>query len=153
MRTILLAILALTAAATAARADCKPTGKSVLEVTQKTSGTTMSTTSLYANGAWQYEQPATTTPTKQAAAKREGCLDTKDAATAKADLAAIDWTVTHARIHCMAVSPNTTDYSTGGKPRFTQKLCGVDSLAAPSAEKLAALVQLLGTATAPNPKH
>lgn len=112
-----------------ARADaCRPGGKAVFEidhrVTPGAAGAT-STIQVFGSGAWTRQaaeadgkaQPATS-----------GCLDQAYARQLATALRAAPWKITTARLRCMAMSTEYTDYKVDDKVVFTQKLCSGQTL-------------------------
>lgn len=155
MKPVVVAAVIAILAPAIARADdkaCKPAGVAKLSIVRDAGDQRVSSTELFANGAWTYAEPAA--PANHGAAAkpavaRAGCLDATTQKTVAADLAAMKWTISHPRIRCMAVSPNTTTYATGDRAHvFTKQLCGADELDVSSATKLAEIERLLAAAIA-----
>lgn len=135
-------------AAPATPADCKPTGRALFEIDHKVeSGAKLATSAvkLYASGAWSHAdvdaegkaQPLTT-----------GCLAKPEVKQVADALHAAPWKITTARIHCMAISPQFTEYRVNGKLVFTQKLCSgqtLDDKSRAALDKAIALVEPSGT--------
>jgi len=111
-----------------AKAACEAKGTPLIEIDRLNSGQpkSLQAAKLYANGAWTYSE--TDADGKPGAAKN-GCSDDAEAVKkVKAELTAAKWTVSTAKIHCMAISPMYTAYKVNGKAVFEQHVCGAKSL-------------------------
>lgn len=107
---------------------CRPGGKPVFEIAHRVTPGAQAETSaiqVFANGAWT-RQAADADGKAQAATS--GCLDKAYAKELAASLHGVPWKITTARIRCMAMSPQYTEYLVDGKLVFTQKLCSGQSL-------------------------
>jgi hypothetical protein len=146
MKTQLLLITALagTAFATpdpAKAKTCVAKGTPIFEIDRLVDGSKESTTvKLYASGALSME--ATTADGKPGAGS-SNCLDKETLDKVTTDIKASPWQVMHNRIHCMAVSANSTVYSVNGKKVFTARLCNADMLDEKSAKNLQEIESLL----------
>jgi hypothetical protein len=112
----------------AAPAACKPTGAVVFQIDHKVEpGAKLATSAvkLHATGAWTRDE---TDPEGKAQPQTAGCLARPDVKQVTDALHAAPWKITTARIHCMAMSPQFTEYRVDGKLVFTQKLCSGQSL-------------------------
>jgi hypothetical protein len=139
MKTILFALL-VTGVASAepmpappahaekpAKLACEAKGTPVFETERHDKGSDkwMLAGKLYATGAWTFSE--TTAAGKPGAAKA-GCVAEAELKTVKAELAAAKWTVTTARIHCMAMATSFTIYKANGKQVFESAMCNGKSL-------------------------
>jgi hypothetical protein len=107
---------------------CKPTGAVLFEIDHKVDPGAKFPTSeikLYASGAWTKDSADGDGKPQPRALGCHARPDIKPIADA---LHAAPWKITTARIHCMAMSPQFTEYRVDGKLVFTQKLCGGQSL-------------------------
>jgi hypothetical protein len=156
----LLAALSLACASSAAAAPdtakpapkadadaCPATGKVLFEIDHRVSpgaklGT--STVKLFATGAWTRDEADAD---GNALPQTSGCVAKADVKRLADALHGAPWKVTTARIRCMAVSAQFTEYQLDGKPVFTQRLCSGQSLDKKSSAALdAATKQLEPTA-------
>jgi hypothetical protein len=107
---------------------CKPTGKVVFEIDHRVEpGAKLATsaTKLYPTGAWTRDATdADGKPEPQAT----GCVASADYKQLADALRAAPWKVTTARVHCMAMASNFTEFQLDGKKVFTQKLCSGHTL-------------------------
>jgi hypothetical protein len=135
-------------AAPATPADCKPTGGAVFQIDHKVEpGAKLATSAvkLHGNGAWTR---AEVDPEGKAQPQTAGCLARPEVKQVTDALHAAPWKLTTARIHCMAMSPQFTEYRVDGKLVFTQKLCSGQSLddkSRAALDKAIALVEPPGT--------
>ena len=131
-----------------APAACKPTGTAVFQIDHKVEpGAKLATSAvkLYATGAWTH---AETDAEGKAQPEASGCLARPDVKQVVDALHAAPWKITTARIRCMAMSPQFTEYRVDGKLVFTQKLCSGQSLddkSRAALDKAIALVEPPGT--------
>jgi hypothetical protein len=113
----------------AARADaCKPTGKVVFEIAHKIEpGAKLSTSTvkLYATGAWTRDE---VDADGKAQPQAGGCVAKPDYQPLADALHAAPWKITTAKVHCMAMSSNFTEFHVDGRRVFTQKLCSGQAL-------------------------
>ncbi len=136
-------------AAPATPADCKPTGRALFEIRHRVEpGAKLATSAvkLYATGAWTHDEADAE---GKAQPQTAGCLARPDVKQVADALHAAPWKITTARIHCMAMSPQFTEYWVDGKLVFTQKLCSGQSLddkSRAALDKAIALVEPPGTA-------
>lgn len=127
----------------AAAPTCKPTGGVLFAIDHKVDpGAKLATSStkLYGNGAWTHDE---TDAEGKALAPTAGCLAKTDTGQLETALKAAPWTVTKARMHCMAMSSQFTVFTLNGKTVFTQRLCSGDVLDAKSKAALDAAVAQL----------
>lgn len=133
----------------AAPAACKPTGAAVFQIDHKVEpGAKLKTSAvkLYPGGAWTHDE---VDAEGKAQPQTAGCLAQPDVKQVIDALRAAPWKITTARIRCMAMSPQYTEYRVDGKLVFTQKLCSGQSLDDKSRvalDKAIALVEPPGTA-------
>jgi hypothetical protein len=137
-------------AAPAAPADaCKASGAVVFQIDHKVEpGAKLATSAvkLYASGAWTH---AEVDAEGKAQPQTTSCLARPDVKQVTDALHAAPWKTTTARIHCMAMSPQFTEYRVDGKLVFTQKLCSgqnLDDKSRAALDKAIALVEPPGTA-------
>ena len=100
---------------------------------------------LYASGAWSN---ADVDAEGKAQPQTTGCLARPDVKPIADALKAAPWKITTAQIHCMAISPQYTEYRVDGKLVFTQKLCSgknLDDKSRAALDKAIALVEPPGT--------
>ena len=151
----LLALLALLplACASSAAADpatpgkpapaadsCHPTGPVVFEIDHRADPAAKLTTSavkVFAGGAWTRSE---TDGEGKAAAPRTGCIAKPELKQLEATLSGAPWKVTTARIRCMAISAEFTEYQVHGKLVYTQRLCSGQTLDDVSRAKLDAAI-------------
>jgi hypothetical protein len=132
----------------AAPADCKPTGRALFEIDHKVeAGAKLATSAvkLYANGAWTHAEVDAEGKAQPQAA---GCLARPEVKPVADALHAAPWKTTTARVHCMAMSSQYTEYRVDGKLVFTQKLCSgqnLDDKSRAALDKAIALVEPPGT--------
>ncbi|HMG57354.1 MAG TPA: hypothetical protein VK601_27835 [Kofleriaceae bacterium] len=131
---------------------CKPGGKVVFEIDHRVEpgvAQPTSTLKLFAGGAWTRDatgadgkpQPPTT-----------GCVAAPDYKQLADAIHAAPWKISNARVHCMAMSPQFTEFRVDGKVVFTQKLCSGQSLDDKSRAALdRAIAQLEPPAAPPAP--
>ncbi len=100
-----------------------------------------STQALYDNGA--YTADATDKDGKSIQHVTGVCVSDRQLADAKAALKGATWTISTARIKCMARSNEVTTFTTSGHDVFTESLCSGQSLDAKSATALATLKTVL----------
>ncbi|HEX7839705.1 MAG TPA: hypothetical protein VF469_19655 [Kofleriaceae bacterium] len=107
---------------------CRPAGKVLFEIDHKVipnaQGET-STIKVFANGAWTREG---VDASGKPEAQTSGCLDKDYTKELASSLHGVPWTVTTARIRCMAISPTFTEYRVDGKLVYTEKLCSGQNL-------------------------
>jgi hypothetical protein len=133
----------------APKADaCPATGKVLFEVDHRVSpgaklGT--STVKLFTTGAWTRDE---TDADGNALPQTSGCLTKPEVKQIASSLHSAPWKVTTARIRCMAVSPQFTEYHLDGKLVFTQRLCSGQSLDAKSSAALEAAAKHVEPAAA-----
>ena len=130
---------------------CPATGKLLFEVDHKVSpgaklGT--ATTKLFATGAWTRDD---TDADGNALPQTSGCLAKPELKQVAGSLHSAPWKVTTARIKCMAVSPQFTEYHIDGKLVFTQRLCSGQSLDARSQAALDAATKRVEPAATKSP--
>ena len=129
-----------------AKAACEAKGTALFEADHLTQGApkSLEAAKLYANGAWTYSE---TDADGKAGAAQNGCSDDSEAVKkVKAELAAAKWTVTTAKIRCMAMSPNYTVYKVNGKTVFESHVCDGKSLDEASQKALTDAQALLAPA-------
>jgi len=100
---------------------------------------------LHANGAWTH---AEVDAEGKAQPQTAGCLARPELKQVADALHAAPWKITTAQIHCMAMSPQFTEYRVDGKLVFTQKLCSgqiLDDKSRAALDKAIALVEPAGT--------
>jgi hypothetical protein len=128
---------------------CKATGAVVFQIDHKVeSGAKLATSAvkLYASGAWTH---ADVDAEGKAQPQTTGCLARPEVKPVADALHAAPWKITTAKIHCMAMSPQFTEYRVDGKLVFTQKLCSgqnLDDKSRAALDKAIALVEPPGTA-------
>jgi len=160
--TVLLAVLPLACAASAAAdpatparpapaADsCHATGAVVFEIDHRADPAAKLTTSavkVFAGGAWTRSE---TDGEGKTAAPRTGCVAKPALTQLEAALSGAPWKVTTARIRCMAISAEFTEYQVHGKLVYTRRLCSGQTLDDVSRAKLdAAIAQVDALAKAP----
>ena len=138
--------------APSAPAACKPTGAAVFQIDHKVEpGAKLATSAvkLYTTGAWTHDE---TDAEGKAQPQALGCLARPDVKQVVDALHAAPWKITTARIRCMAMSPQYTEYRVDGKLVFTQKLCSGQSLddkSRAALDKAIALVEPPGAKPAP----
>jgi hypothetical protein len=131
-----------------APAACKPTGAAVFQIDHKVEpGAKLATSAvkLYTTGAWTHDE---TDAEGKAQPQASGCLARPDVKQVVDALHAAPWKITTARVHCMAMSSQFTEYRVDGKLVFTQKLCSGQSLddrSRAALDKAIALVEPPGT--------
>lgn len=136
------------APAPAAPADCKPTGRAVFQIDHKIEpGAKLATSAvkLYPTGAWTH---AEVDAEGKAQPQTAGCLAHPEVKQVTDALKAAPWKITTAKIRCMAMSPQFTEYRVDGKLVFTQKLCSgqiLDDKSRAALDKAIALVEPPGT--------
>ncbi|MDB4958754.1 MAG: hypothetical protein JWO36_6323 [Myxococcales bacterium] len=153
MKTTLFVLLASVATASAtpdttkpappaetAKPACKAKGKILFEIDRLVSDKTTSKTRVYDTGAWTIDA---FTDDGKPASSGHGCFDKDELAKIRADVKSSPWKVTHNKIHCMAISANTTVYFANGKKVFTARLCNSDALDDKSAKNVEDLEALL----------
>jgi hypothetical protein len=109
--------------APATQAACKPTGAAVFQIDHRVEpGAKLATSAvkLHATGAWTR---AEVDAEGKAQPQSSGCLARPEVKQVTDALHAAPWKITTAQIHCMAMSPQFTEYRVDGKLVFTQKLC------------------------------
>jgi hypothetical protein len=133
------------AAPAAPAADaCKATGAVVFQIDHKVeSGAKLATSvvKLYASGAWTH---ADVDAEGKAQPQTTGCVARPEVKPIADALHAAPWKTTTAKIHCMAMSPQFTEYRVDGKLVFTQKLCSgqnLDDKSRAALDKAVALVE------------
>jgi len=150
--TALLAVLPLACASSAVAAPeaparpaapseaCRPTGAVLFEIDHRvTPGAKLSTSTVkvFATGAWtRTEADAEGKPV----APRAGCIAAPELNQLETALDGAAWKVTSARIRCMAISAEFTEYQVHGKLVYTQRLCSGQSLDEASRAKLDAAI-------------
>lgn len=130
---------------------CKPSGKVVFEIDHRTiDGAKLPTSAVkvFGNGAWTRQD---TDADGKAPPPTAGCLDKAYAKELAQSLRSVPWKVTTAQVHCMAVSPQFTEYRVEGKLVFTQKLCSGQNLDEKSRAALDAAVAKVEDAAKPAP--
>ena len=130
---------------------CKPSGKVVFEIDHRaTEGAKLDTyaVKVFGTGAWTRQN---TDADGKASPQTAGCLDKAYAKDLAHSLRSVPWKVTTAQIHCMAVSPQFTEYRVDGKLVFTQKLCSGQNLDDKSRAALDAAVAKVEDAANPAP--
>ncbi len=106
---------------------CVAHGTPIFEIDHKAvPGAKLATSAfkIYDSGAWTY---APVDAEGKAGEAKRGCFAGDDLATIKKDLE-VPWTVTTAKIHCMAYSAAFTEYQVNGKLVYTARLCSGQSL-------------------------
>jgi hypothetical protein len=152
-KLLILASLVLGCATAPASADprpspandhCAPSGTPIFEIRQtvKSGAGPSSTQALYADGG--YTSDASGADGKSTQHVVGVCVSDKQLADAKAALKDATWTVTVARIRCMARDNKLTTYLAGGKEVFSETLCDGKKLDDKSAAALATLKSVLG---------
>jgi hypothetical protein len=137
--------------APAAPAACKPTGTAVFQIDHKVEpGAKLATSAvkLYPTGAWTHDQ---TDAEGKAQPQASGCLARPDVKQVVDALHAAPWKITTARVHCMAMSSQFTEYRVDGKLVFTQKLCSGQNLDDKSRAALDKAIALVEPPGAPKP--
>jgi len=135
----------------APKADtCQATGKVLFEIDHRVSpgaklGT--STIKLFTSGAWTRDE---TDADGNALPQTSGCKTKPEVKQIASSLHSAPWKVSTAKIRCMAVSPQFTEYHIDGKLVFTQRLCSGQSLDAKSAAALDAATKQVEQ-TSPRP--
>jgi hypothetical protein len=107
---------------------CRPAGKVLFEIDHKVIPGAQGETSMikvFGNGAWTREG---VDASGKPEAVTSGCLDKAYTKELASSLHGVPWTVTTARIRCMAISPTFTEYRVDGKQVFAEKLCSGQSL-------------------------
>ena len=163
MRTLLLATLVAASSASATpnpptppgpptdntpRVTCKASGDPIVVIDHGAiagAKEVTSVTKLFASGAWSF---AETTAEGKPGRAASGCLAKDKLATVDDAIKAGTWTITHPKMHCMAMATTFVDYVIG-KTKFTQKTCGTDILDDKSSAALAEITKVLDAATAP----
>jgi len=125
----------------AAHADsCSPTGAVLFEIDHRvTPGAKLATSTLkvFASGAWTRDEADAE---GKAAARRTGCIARPDLKQLETTLAGAPWKVTTARMRCMAISAEFTEYQVHGKLVYTLRLCSGQTLDEASRAKLDAAI-------------
>ena len=106
-------------------AKCKAHGKIVFEIERLVTDKVQSKTKVFETGAWTIDS---FNGDGKATSVGTGCFDKDTVAKIRADVKTSPWTVTHNKIHCMAVSINSTAYYANGKKVFTARMCNSDAL-------------------------
>ena len=130
---------------------CKPAGAVVFQIDHKVEpGAKLATSAakLYATGAWTHDE---TDAEGKAQPRASSCLARPDVKQVADALHAAPWKITTARIHCMAMSPQFTEYRVNGKLVFTQKLCSGQNLDDKSRAALDKAIALVEPPGAPKP--
>ena len=99
---------------------------------------------LYASGAWHIYHHD---PKAMDQLDASGCITDKELAELKDALAKAPWKITHSEVTCDAIGYGSTEWS-DGKHKFSQELCGHDSIDS-ATEKAFAIVQKLEQAYTP----
>ncbi|TMQ11988.1 MAG: hypothetical protein E6J91_21725 [Deltaproteobacteria bacterium] len=107
-----------------------------------------STVKIFASGAWTRDE---TDADGNALPQTSGCLAKPELKQVAGSLHSAPWKVTTARIKCMAVSPQFTEYHIDGKLVFTQRLCSGQSLDARSQAALDAATKRVEPAATKSP--
>ena len=134
-----------------APAACKPTGAAVFQIDHKVEPEAKLATSavkLYPTGAWTHDQ---TDAEGKAQPLTTGCLAKPEIKQVADALHAAPWNITTARVHCMAMSSQFTEYRVDGKLVFTQKLCSGQNLDDKSRAALDKAIALVEPPGAPRP--
>ena len=134
-----------------APAACKPTGAAVFQIDHKVEPEAKLATSavkLYASGAWTH---AEVDAEGKAQPQTTSCLARPDVKQVTDALHAAPWKITTARVHCMAMSSQFTEYRVDGKLVFTQKLCSGQNLDDKSRAALDKAIALVEPPGAPRP--
>jgi hypothetical protein len=101
---------------------CRAEGTPLFEIKKRTEGTrAMSTTRIYANGAWTFGQ---TEVDGRPGARATGCFNRASLSAIRTAVTASPWDVTFSRIVCRAYSPSFTEYYVNGNYEYTGRLCG-----------------------------
>jgi hypothetical protein len=126
--------------------ECMARGTPIFEIDRRVDpGTKMptSTFKLYDTGAWTFD---TADAEGKAAEPKRGCIAGDDLAKTKDDLK-VDWKVSNAKFHCMAFSPQFTEFSVNGKIVYTARLCNGQTLDEASTKALGDLQARVKTLT------
>jgi limonene-1,2-epoxide hydrolase len=136
----------------AAAADgCRATGPVLFEIDHRVDpGAKLATSSVkvFATGAWAHDE---TDSDGKAAAQRTGCMAKPAVQQLSTTLHGAAWTVTTARMHCMARTAAFTVFQVDGKAVFTERLCSGQSLDEASRAKLDAATSQLNAELAKAP--
>lgn len=132
------------APAPAPAAACNATGKVVIRIEHRISNAPSMTDTLYATGAWIHDKIVD----GRTAEHVTGCAAKADVDQLDAGLRAAKFTVTTARVRCMAMSTESTVFIVGGKEVFTRQLCSGKSLDAQSQAQLDAATKIFDAALA-----
>lgn len=122
-----------------AKLACSATGKVVIRIEHRINNAPSVTDTLYATGAWDHDKLVD----GKSVEHRAGCAAKAEVDQLDAGLRAAKFTVTTARVRCMAMSAESTVFIVGGKEVFTRQLCSGKSLDAHSQAQLDAATKLL----------
>jgi hypothetical protein len=129
---------------------CAATGKVVFAIDHKVSpGAKLGTSSIkvYATGAWSRDD---TDADGQAMAPTSGCLAKAEVKKLSDSLRGVPWKITTAKIRCMAISPQFTEYHVDGRAVYTQRLCSGQNLDDKSRAALDAATKQVELAAGPS---